>query len=344
MSKLTNKHTLWLTDFCNSLRIFISIVMIQIAVFIYSFSFLTFDLEYLRKLSILTLMSQLVGIVLLIILCKLRTKFNHLTVPLGVLLLIILVVVFSILFSQIIGYLDLQLTFNMFESQAEVNHLSLKLSVSSVIISLALIRYFYIQDQYNRQIEKLSNAKLSALQARIKPHFLFNTLNSIASLISIDPEKAEIATTDFANLMRRTFTFKNKFISIAEELNWINQYLSIEKLRLADRLKYHISCSDELLSQKIPILCIQPLIENAIIHGIQPLEDGGIINIDITAISSHMVVIVNNPYLIKKDTTQSNGMALANIRERLQLQYGSKAYLTVISGKGHYSVRLGVPL
>lgn len=338
-----NLNRKWLTDFCESTRIFVSIVMIQIGVIIYAFSFLSFNFEFLRKLSILTLMAQLVGIIVLILLCKLRHGFNRFTVVPGVLFLIGLMVVITTLLAQTIGFLDLQLTFNMFESQMEVNYLNLKLSVSSIIICLALVRYFYVQDQFNQQIEKLSNARLNALQARIKPHFLFNSLNSIASLISIDAERAEVAIADFASLMRRTFTYKDKLISVDEELLWVKQYLAIEKLRLDSRLSFTINCDEALITKKIPVLCLQPLVENAIIHGIQPLEEGGGLSINIYTQNRRLFLKVTNPF-IKTNKSNSNGMALANIEERLQLQYAAKAFLKVESNAGVYTAIIGIPL
>ncbi len=343
MRKINSTQMPWLTDFCDNLRIFISIIVIQIAVFIYSFGFLSFDFEYLRKLSVLTLLTQLVGIIILIILCKLRAFFNKLDVIIGVLLLTLLIIVITTVLSQLIGYLDLQLTFNLFDDQHAVNFINLKLTTASIIICLALIRYFYIQDQYNRQIQSLSDARIGALQARIKPHFLFNSLNSIASLISIDATRAEKAVTDFSNLMRRTFTYKDKTITIAEELLWIEQYLAIEKLRLDERLEFKISCEKSCENKLIPTLSIQPLVENAIIHGIQPLEHGGLIGIKISSDNSRLSITVTNPYIVKTNSN-SNGMALVNIKERLKLQFGTKAGLTTLGENGQFTATITLPL
>ena len=335
--------TPWLTDFCDNLRIFISIVMLQIAVFIYSFSFLAFNFDYLRKLSILTLLALLVGITILIVLCKSRSFFNKRDAYNGIIILVGLIIVMTTIISQVIGFLDLQLTFNLFNNQDAVNFLNLKLTTASIIICLALIRYFYIQDQYNQQIQSLSEARISALQARIKPHFLFNSLNSIASLISIDSIKAEQAVTDFSDLMRRSFTYKNQTISVAQEIEWIKHYLAIEKLRLDERLAFTIECEDECKHKIIPTLSIQPLVENAIIHGIQPLEDGGLITISIKIDHGKLLITVKNPF-IEQSNSSSNGMALANIKERLALQFGTKAVLNSDQDNGQYLTTISIPL
>jgi len=343
MHKPLSKKNQWLTNFCDSMRIFVSIIMVQILVFIYSLSFLSFDFEYLRKLSILTLLAQLIAFTLLILLCKMRPVFNRFRVIEGVALLVFLVVIVTTLLSQLIGILDMQLTFYLFKTQQAVNHLNIKLSVSSLVICLALLRYFYIQDQWNIHIQQLADARLLALQARIKPHFLFNSLNSITSLIGIDVERAETAIVDFSELMRKTFTQKDSLISLKEELYWIRKYLAIEKLRLDKRLSFQIECCETLLPHKIPILCLQPLVENAIIHGIQPLEKGGKIDVCITADDKHLMIQVNNPY---KESTKahSNGMALKNIQERLLLLYGSKAIFQIVQDNSQYSVKMGIPL
>ena len=333
----------WLTDFCDSLRIFVSIVMIQIVVIIYALSFLSFDMEFLRKLSILTLLAHLNGLVILILLCKLRSILNSFRVIEGVLLVVILVIIWTTFISQVIGYLDMQLTFHLLKNQGAINYLNIKLSVSSVIICLALTRYFYIQDQWHKHVQKLSDSRLNALQARIKPHFLFNSLNSIASLISVDPDRAELAIATFSELMRRTFTHKDKWITIAQEIEWVEQYLAIEKLRLDQRLSFEINCESGLEGLKIPVLCLQPLVENAILHGIQPLELGGHVDIALFKQNDKLIIQVTNPFIPTK-SHQSNGMAMENIAERLKLQYGHKTQMQINAENSKYQVRLVIPL
>lgn len=343
MRKKPRLEKAWLTDFCSSLHIFVSIIVIQIVVLIYALSFLSFDVEFLRKLSILTLLGQLTGLTLLVVLCKLRHLFNRFDVIKGVILVVLLVTMITTFIAQVIGYLDIQLTFDMLREQQNINLLNIKLSVAAVLICLALIRYFYIQDQWNHQVKKLSDAQLHALQARIKPHFLFNTLNSIASLISFDAERAEQAIVDFSSLMRRAFIHQDKMISIAEELEWVKQYLAIEKLRLGERLDFCITCDERLYQKKIPVLCLQPLVENAILHGIQPLEDGGLIGIKLSFNDDFLMIVINNPYASDDALAPINGVALNNIRERLSLEYGEKASMTIKKDNGLFEIMLKIP-
>jgi two-component system sensor histidine kinase AlgZ len=347
---MTTNQTLkgrWLTDFCDNKQIFVSVVMIQIVVIIYALSSLSFNFAFLYSLSVLTLLAQFIGMTLVILLCKLRHWLNQFNVVTGVLLVIAIVVLQTSFISQLIGFLELQLSLQLITGDESINHINLKLSLSSVIICLALIRYFYIQDQWHQQIEKLADARLIALQARIKPHFLFNSLNSIAALIGVDTEKAEVAIADFSDLMRRTFSHKDKFITIKDELKWVEQYLAIEKLRLDKRLQYQINCDPKLLNYKIPILCIQPLVENSIIHGLQPLEKGGKIDIKISDANSILMIEVQNPFIevnIKSNPSNSNQMALQNIHERLKLHYGNKATIQIDKSNNIYTVTVSIPL
>ncbi len=342
MTKKRQLEKAWLTDFCGSLHVFVSIIMIQIVVLIYALSFLSFDLEFFRKLSILTLLAQLSGLTLLIVLCKLRHLLNQLEVIKGMILVVSLVIIITSFIAQVIGYLDIQLAFDLLKNQQNINLLNVKLSVAAVLICLALIRYFYIQDQWNHQVRKLSDAQLHALQARIKPHFLFNTLNSIASLISFDTDRAEQAIVDFSSLMRRAFTHQDRMISVAQELEWVKQYLAIEKLRLGERLDFCITCDDQLYQKKIPVLCLQPLVENAILHGIQPLEDGGLIDVKLSLDDDILIININNPY-IDNALGPINGVALNNIRERLFLEYGEKASMQISKNDGFFEITLKIP-
>jgi len=333
----------WLTDFCETIRLFVAVVMIQILVIVYSLSFLSFDTDYLRKLSILSLLAQLTGLFLLIVLCKFNKFFNSYKVIPGVALICLLVILTTTIISQLVGWLDLQLSLQIFGNQHAINYLNFKLAVTALIICFALIRYFYIQDQWKLQIEKLSNSRLRALQSRIKPHFLFNTLNSIASLVEVDSQKAEQAIIDLSSLMRRTFVQQQKEISVADEMKFVRQFLSIEKLRLGERLSFKIFCDEELNNSKIPVLSIQPLVENAIIHGIQPMEKGGEVVVKIFSKNKMLIINVSNPF--QKGLTKAvNGIALKNIEERLKLLYGNKSFMIITAEKQVFDIQLGIPL
>lgn len=320
-----------------------SIVMIQIAVIVYSLSFFSMDWIYLEKLSFLTMFSQFTGILILVLLCKLRPILNRVRVGLGVSIVVGLVIVVTYLIVDFVEWLSYRLLPELIGSQLLDSHLKMKFMLVSLIIILALIRYFYVQDQWQLQVQELSNAKLKSLQSKIKPHFLFNTLNSIASLVSIDPAKAEKAVIDFSALMRRTFVKQEKTISLAEEMSFVEQYLAIEKLRLGERLRVEIECEERTKSVFVPVLSLQPLVENSVVHGIQHLAEGGTITLKSFFDEKHLVVEVSNPFQTH-ESSKNNGLALENIRQRLKLLYGEKASLTVQSVENVFVVSLRLPL
>jgi two-component system sensor histidine kinase AlgZ len=219
-----------------------------------------------------------------------------------------------------------------------------KVVVATVLTMLLLLRYFYVQNQWQQQIKALAEAQMNAFQARIKPHFLYNSLNSIASLIAIDPPAAEQAVMDLSGLFRRAFTQRQQnMTSLEKELAWVNQYLAIEQLRLAERLQYQQQVDDSLLTQRIPMLTIQPLIENAVIHGIAHLAEGGCIKLNIERSHQQIRISVRNPFAAER-VESGSGTALDNIRTRLALQYGEKGVLSTDQSDGCFHVQVVIPL
>ena len=148
-----------------------------------------------------------------------------------------------------------------------------QLLITMVIAGVAL-RYFYVQQQLHEQIKAELRARIQALQSRIRPHFLFNSMNSIASLITIDPERAEGMVEDLSDLFRASLS-EPGLVPLSKELDLCRRFVRIEQTRIGDRLQLVWDISPEVLDVKVPSLLLQPLIENAIYHGIQPLPEGG---------------------------------------------------------------------
>jgi two-component system sensor histidine kinase AlgZ len=216
----------------------------------------------------------------------------------------------------------------------------------SAFIYFLLLRYFYIQHQWRLNLEAQSRAEIQALQARIRPHFLFNSMNTIASLITISPETAETAIEDLADLFRASLS--EKIISfLRDEVELTKSYLAIESLRLGDRLQIEWQIDQNLLDAEIPSLTIQPLAENAIYHGIEPIEKGGKILISALQIDSKLMLSVSNPLMSENQSSgfkKGNQMAQNNIKQRLKLVYGNKAEFSINDTKGKYTVSLLIPL
>lgn len=214
----------------------------------------------------------------------------------------------------------------------------------SAIITAAVMRYFYLHYQNLSRQRTENEARVQALQARIRPHFLFNSLNTIANLIHAQPHKAEDAVIDLAELFRSTLADRT-LISLAEELDVSRRYLSMECLRLGNRLEVKWDIPPELEQAQLPALALQPLIENAIYHGIEPLPHGGIVTISARNLGDRLEMSVSNPIAAGYRSRHSSGnqLAINNIRQRLSLAYGPAARLKVDESNTDYTVTLVLP-
>jgi len=193
----------------------------------------------------------------------------------------------------------------------------------------------------------LAEARLQALTARIRPHFLFNSLNAVLSLIRSEPQRAETALEELAELFRALMRDHRDLLPLADEIALCRQYLNLEKLRLGERLNVEWEIADIPTDLKIPPLMLQPLLENAVYHGIEPSGETGTLRIRFARKDDELHIDLANP--CNSGTTLSgNRMALANIRERLALYYDLEARLetqevTLESGQKEYRVRIVLP-
>jgi two-component system sensor histidine kinase AlgZ len=212
-----------------------------------------------------------------------------------------------------------------------------------VVVSALALRYFYVTQQWRRNVELQARLRVNALQARIRPHFLFNSMNTIASLTRSDPAQAESAVQDLADLFRATLSETRREITLEEELEVARTYQRIEQLRLGHRLEVRWKTDSLPARALVPGLVLQPLLENAIYHGIEPLPEGGPVTVSGELAHGLITLVVRNPVGDAPDGHDGNRLALANIRERLMLMYGERA--TVKAGRfdAEYIVTLRFP-
>ncbi len=198
----------------------------------------------------------------------------------------------------------------------------------AAIVALLLLRYFWVRNQWSMQVQAEGEARYQALNARIRPHFLFNALNSLAALIQVRPNDAEMMVEDLSDLFRASLEKRGQVAPLVEEIGLCHAYLRIEKLRLGDKLKVEWDVPEELLAWPVPKLVVQPLIENAVHHGVSRLASGGCIRIAAREIFHRLVIEVTNP-MSGTDGTPSSGnrIAIDNIAQRLNLIYGDGARL-----------------
>ena len=211
------------------------------------------------------------------------------------------------------------------------------------LVSLALFRYLFIRAQWRAQLLAQSEARVQALQARIRPHFLFNSLNTIASLIPDDPVNAERATEDLADLFRGSMRRADSLISLTEELDLARRYLQMEQRRLGDRLVIDWQVDELPSGASILPLTLQPLLENAVAHGIQPRIDGGGVRVYGRGENDNIVITICNPLGPDGQSKQGHGMALVNIRERLELAFGPAASLITHQDEEQFFAVLSLP-
>lgn len=216
-------------------------------------------------------------------------------------------------------------------------------AASSIVIALAM-RYLYISSEWRRSIVLEAQSRISALQAMIRPHFLFNSMNTIASLTRTDPRQAEEAVEDLADLMRANLNARKDRTTLKEELETAAIYQRIEKLRLGDRLKVRWDVDELPMRALIPSLTIQPLLENAIYHGIEMLPEGGEVTVSGRRDQDDLDIKVSNP-VAKSEIRRSGGnqMAMTNVRQRFELAYGQRSLVDVDAQEDRFTVHLRFP-
>ena len=210
-----------------------------------------------------------------------------------------------------------------------------------VLVTFMLLAYFELRGR--ALSPALSEARLQALQARIRPHFLFNSINAVLSLVRQEPRRAEAALEDMAGLFRALMADNRELAPLADEIELCRQYLDLEQLRLGERLQIEWHIDKMPRDALVPPLALQPLLENAVYHGIEPSETPGVVSINIYAVRDRLHVVLRNPYRASGGHHAGNKMAVGNIRERLQLHFDVAAEMTTRVGDNLYEVRMSMP-
>jgi len=216
----------------------------------------------------------------------------------------------------------------------------------AAIVGAMLLRYLYLHHQWRQQLLAESEARLQALQSRIRPHFLFNSMNTIASLIATRPQLAEEVVQDLADLFRVCLSDVGRSSSLGEELELTRRYLHIEEQRLGQRLRVEWDLDDELpLKARVPALVLQPLLENAVYHGIEPALRPGVIRVRGRYRRGRVNLSMRNSLPPQGGSPRRSGnrLALVNIRQRLEGMFRGQASLTESLVDGEYQVRLVFP-
>lgn len=287
--------------------------------------------DFLPMLADLSAVIQpiiLISMLGLYVLYPLLSKFNY---WLGVLIILLFEMAIS---AAVVVFLTHYFSFETISSPVRASALA-------GAVTAIVLYYFYLQQRaYSPAI---AEARLQALQARIRPHFLFNSINAVLSLIRSQPKRAESALEDMADLFRVLMAENRDLVPIEKEIALCKQYLNIESLRLEDRLKITWQIDNMPPDALIPPLILQPLLENAVYHGIEPMPEGGEIIVAITPKNKELHINISNPYSPENDHHSGNKMALKNIRERLKLHFDLEATLKTEAKNNRYNVSIHLP-
>ncbi len=209
--------------------------------------------------------------------------------------------------------------------------------------ALSAALFYWLSLRAKARLPADTTARLAELQSRIRPHFLFNTLNTAITLSRLDPARTEELLEDLAELFRVALTETGSSVSLADEVALAQRYLAIEKTRFGDRLQISWELDEDAGTARVPPLLLQPLVENAVRHGVEPSAEGGVIRIRTRVKRAHAVISIANT-VPKEPSRPGNGMALRNVRERLRLMHDVAAQFEVREERDVFRVQIVVPL
>ncbi len=215
-------------------------------------------------------------------------------------------------------------------------------TILGALLGAALLRYFYVLAEWRARLAAVARAQFDALQARIRPHFLYNSMNTVAALVRVDPDAAERTVEDLSELFRASLGAGDKPSTLAAELGLIDRYLAIEQLRLGERLRVERDLDDLPGELEMPALLLQPLIENAVYHGIQQRRDGGTLRIRGRREADAIRIEVANP-LPDAAAPARSGHGLESVRRRIAYHFGERGSLETRSEAGEFRVSVRLP-
>jgi len=333
----------YLPDFCAASTVFVVVLIAELIAILLTLAAHTIPELFLVELARTSLFVQWLAILSCGVMCLFRPFLESAGTTHAFVLSFLILELVCLVLAEL--SFQLSLAFPDFIVIHEAHHLFIlrTFAISSIVIALAM-RYLYVSSEWRRSIVLEAQARISALQALIRPHFLFNSMNTIASLTRTDPRRAEEAVEDLSDLLRANLGGSGDRTSLKEELEVAAIYQRIEKLRLGDRLAVRWDIADLPMRALIPSLTIQPLLENAIYHGIELLPNGGEVLVTGRRDDKYLEISISNPVATgEKRAKGGNQMALANIRQRFELAYGSRASVDVEDSESAYAVRLRFP-
>ncbi len=322
---------LFIPNFCTVRPVFVLVLMAELLAIVLTLSTATDVNASFYDLALKSLFIQWVTLCCAAVLCASRTFYSRLSEARVAMVAYLSMLGITWLLSELAWWtLDYLSNSMPLGAASRGGVLARNLAIASIVIGIAL-RYMYVHHHWERRIESESEARLQALQARIRPHFFFNCMNTIASLTRSHPMQAEKAVEDLADLFRASLLPVRERVTLGGELELCRQYLRIEALRLQDRLAIDWQMDELPADALVPVLSIQPLIENAIYHGIEPLPQGGVTRIRGQRDGYLLTVVIENPKPAdgRRSSRASHGFAQENVGQRMQAFHGESGGLAV---------------
>lgn len=333
----------YLPDFCAPATVLVVLLVSELIAILLTLAAHTPPGTFLTELAKMSLYMMWLALLSLAFMCQARPWIEKLGPKRAFVICFVILMLLCLVLAELAYQLNTVFGAAVVIDDTHTGFLMRSVAISAIVVALGM-RYLYIASEWRRSIVLEAQARVSALQALIRPHFLFNSMNTIASLTRSNPEQAEEAVEDLADLLRANLGGPKDRTTLKEELEVAAIYQRIEKLRLGDRLRVRWDIDALPMRALIPSLTIQPLLENAIYHGIELLPDGGEVLVSGGKQKDTLHIEVSNPVSRATEGRKSgNKMALGNIRQRFELAYGNRASVDVSEADDHYSVKLSFP-
>lgn len=342
---------LLLPDFCAPLAVLAVLVIVALTALLMALADAGFGPDFWTSLARKLLFLVWTGLLGAALLCAVRRHIAGYSAALGATVVMALVALLIAAISGIAVWVLASPVINPSNMLGllPTEHwlfLARNLALGLIVTALAL-RYFYVSQQWRLNVETQAHMRISALQARIRPHFLYNSMNTIASLTRTDPALAEGTVLDLADLFRASLREQRNLVPMEEELELTRSYQRIEQQRLGERLRVRWDVAALPPRALIPSLTLQPLLENAIGHGIENRPGGGEVIVEGSVADGVLLLTVRNPLPPENPRGHAgagHGIALDNIRERLTLLFGSRASLTAGRRGDEFVAQLRFPV
>jgi two-component system sensor histidine kinase AlgZ len=334
----------YLPDFCATSTVFVVVLVAALVAIALTLAGTTESGRFLFELSKTALFVLWLALLGCALMCGLRSRLEGAGKTRAFVFAFVILLAMCLLLAEIAFQLTRVFAESVIIHDSHAGFLFRTFMVSAIVIALGM-RYLYVSSEWRRSIVLEAQARVSALQALIRPHFLFNSMNTIASLTRTDPRQAEEAVEDLSDLLRANLGSSKNRTTLKQELETAAIYQRIEKLRLGDRLRVRWDVADLPMRALSPSLTIQPLLENAIYPGIELLPDGGEVSVSGRRENKDIFISMSNPVATGTERSRhGNKMAMSNIRQRFELAYGNRAAVEISNEGDRFTVSLRFPL